>query len=115
MREPRTDPIQLGTLLIKVCTVVPLFKTMGGRLVAPSPVKINEFVASPLKPPVPSLLSCTDGGAVVGKLGKLAALAKSIVFVIEVIKPLLAGKENGAPPKLKFDLANAALVKGRFV
>ena len=49
------------------------------------------------------------------KLGKLAAFARSMVFVMEVIKPLLAGKENAAPPKLKLELAKAELVKGRFV
>ena len=64
---------------------------------------------------VPFLLSCSLVGAVAAFVGKKGNVLRGIVFVIEVIKPPLAGKENGASPKLKLELANAELVKGRFV
>ena len=48
-------------------------------------------------------------------MGKLGNVLRGIRFVIEVIKPLLGEKENGKGPKVKFEICNAELVRGRFV
>jgi hypothetical protein len=76
------EPIQIGVLLLRV--ILSLYKGRGRRLVAPRPVRVKLLVAR-LSVEVPSIVlrSTLEGGAV----GKSGNVLKSILFVMEVIKP----------------------------